>query len=333
MKKISVMMFHPDKNPVQGQSRPLFITGNDGNDYFLKRQNVYINGKPFHEDSVFLQESLAYQLAEILKIPVPNYAIVDIDGRSLECNKQTQFNSHLLPGKYFATEIIPENQQNIINNNKISKSVDRPRYNEPLPSFFKKISNKDIFPKLIAFDLFLLNFDRFGNDGNFVVARKNNTYSGIAIDFGHSFAGPKWGDLNKQHFLTMYQSIDYNTYINNILRTLLKSNGYNGIPFSGLGPVFNAMEQNIYFQDSNPFLDIVLKIQDLTKENFCNCLDNIPSEWYVDEIAQKKVYLEFMMYHKDVVQTLIDYLYKCGAFSNNLGGSLKWRKNPLHGIQ
>lgn len=338
MQEIDVMMFNEDRNPSQGQSHPLFFTGSNGKDYLLKSQSVKIDGSIIIENCVFIQEMLAYQLAEYLNIPVPGYAIVNVDKAILSYNRKTQFNNLLLEGRYFATEVIPGNQQNILQNNTISSRINRPKYKEPLPDFYGKISNKEIFANLIAFDLFLLNFDRFGNNGNFIVSLDSfsNTYRGFAIDFGHSFFGPTW-NLDKQKFLGLpTKIIDYATlknYIDRVLDTLSQSNGYSGIVFPGLGEVFNAMERHIKFNHSNPFLEIVSKIKSFTRQKLQSYLDNIPLEWFVDEKAQKNLYLNFLMKQKELLPYIINTLYNYGAFSNNLGGNLEWKIDSQLGIQ
>ena len=78
----------------------------------------------------------------------PGYAIVNVDKAILSYNRKTQFNNLLLEGRYFATEVIPGNQQNILQNNTISSRINRPKYKEPLPDFYGKISNKEIFANL-----------------------------------------------------------------------------------------------------------------------------------------------------------------------------------------
>lgn len=333
IEKTSIMMLNPNRNPSRGQSKPIFISATNGKDYYLKKQiSIKDNNRTISENCVFLQELLSYQLADFLGISVPNCAIVSIDSDYLNYNRDLQFIASLTPGMYFATEVIPNVYNNVLETRLQSKLLGQPRMKEPLCKVYEKVQNNTIFANVIALNILILNFDHFGNEGNFLITKSNNTFSGVAIDFGHSFCGPAWLS-DKIKILSIPKNIsnesELTCYLNDLSDIFLNTKG---LPFSKLGPVFDAMEKQIKFLDSkenfiNPFNDIVTKIENLNRVDITRMLDFIPNEWYVNMNVQKNIYLEFIMYQKEFVRYLIDLFYKYGAFSNSIGGDLKWRNN------
>lgn len=337
IEETSIMMLHPDRNPFRGQSKPIFITATNGKDYYLKKQFATDDsGNRITENCVFLQELLSYQLAEALNIPIPNCAIVSIDNNFLEYNRDLQFKAALTAGKYFATEAIPNIYNNVLDNKILGAQLGQPRMKEPLYKVYAKVEDPTILTKVIVLDMLILNFDRFGNEGNFLITKSNNHFSGVAIDFGHSFYGPSWTN-EKIKILDLPKAIstpkELDNYLNFLCNTFLSSKG---LPFSKLGPIFDAMEKQIIFTDSigdfiNPFNDIVTKIENLGRNDIQKMLDFIPNEWYVSVNIQKNKYLDFIMHQKYQVRYLINYFYQYGAFSNSIGGNLQWKNDTLFG--
>lgn len=332
IEKTSIMMLHPDKNPSRGQSRPIFITAANGKNYYLKKQFIIDKGNKLLENCVFLQELLSYQLANYLGIPTPNCAIVSVDNNFLEYNRDLQFKASLTAGLYFATEVIPNIYTNILNNKILGSQLGQPRMKDPLYKVYAKVNDPSLFVNVIALDMLILNFDRFGNEGNFLITKNNNVFSGVAIDFGHSFCGPSWTNekieiLDFPKTIITQDALEY--YLNFLCNVFLNNKG---LPFSKLGPTFDAMEKQIIFKDSsdnliNPFNSIVEKIENLNSIDIKKMFDFIPSDWYVNMDIQKNKYLDFIMSQKEFLRYLIDYFYQYGAFSNSIGGKLQWRKN------
>lgn len=335
--KTSIMMLHPDRNPSRGQSKPIFITAANGKDYYLKKQFVTDNnGHRIPENCVFLQELLSYQLARALEIPIPNCAIISIDNKFLEYNRNLQFKAALTAGTYFATEAIPNVYNNVLDSKVLGEQLGQPRTKEPLYKVYAKVENPTIFTNVIVLDMLILNFDCFGNEGNFLITKSGNLFSGVAIDFGHSFYGPSWTN-EKIEILDLPKAIstpeELRNYLNILCNIFLNSKG---LPFSKLGPIFDAMEKQILFTDSNgnfvnPFNDIVTKIENLSRDDIQKMLDFIPNEWYVSMNIQKNKYLDFIMHQKYQVRYLIDYFYQYGAFSNSIGGQLQWKNATQFG--
>lgn len=333
IEETSIMMLHPDRNPSRGQSKPIFITATNGKDYYLKKQiSIDNSGNRITGNCVFLQELLSYQLAETLNIPIPNCAIISIDNKFLEYNRDLQFKAALTAGTYFATESIPNIYNNVLDNKILGAQLGQPRMKEPLYKVYAKVKNPTIFINVIVLDMLILNFDRFCNEGNFLITKSNNHFSGVAIDFGHSFYGPNWTN-KKIEILDLPKAIsntnELNDYLIFLCNTFLNNKG---LPFSKLGPIFDAMEKQIIFKDSNgnfvnPFDDIVTKIENLNRNDVQKMLDFIPNEWYVSMNIQKNKYLDFIMYQKYQVRYLVDYFYQYGAFSNSIGGNLQWKNN------
>ncbi len=337
IEETSIMMLHPDRNPSRGQSKPIFITATNGKDYYLKKQiSIDNSGNRITGNCVFLQELLSYQLAETLNIPIPNCAIIYIDNKFLEYNRDLQFKAALTAGTYFATEAIPNIYNNVLDTKILGTQLGQPRMKEPLYKVYAKVENPTIFINVIVLDMLILNFDRFCNEGNLLITKSNNHFSGVAIDFGHSFCGPNWTN-EKIEILDLPKAISNTNELNDYLIFLCNAFLNNkGLPFSKLGPIFDAMEKQIIFKDSNgnfvnPFDDIVTKIENLNRNDVQKMLDFIPNEWYVSMNIQKNKYLDFIMYQKYQVRYLVDYFYQYGAFSNSIGGNLQWKNDILFG--
>lgn len=328
--------------PKAGQSKPISILASNGKKYMLKKQIVTINGNKINEDSVFMQELFVTQLATKLQIPVPNVAILEITDDFINANKDFLFQYKLTPGIYFGSEILPNIENNLVKNYQLAMQIGKPYVIKSWNSFFKKVSNPEIYTSIIALDLLTVNNDRFNNEGNILVTRKNNLRKVYAIDFGHSFLGPCWNNITKQ---TIFNQVpddpkQYPIFAKKIICgfPITKNEKFSGmINGAALGRIFRGLENNIDLSDStnNPFSDIVNKIENLDDSEIIYMLENIPEDWIPGKDLQKSAYYNFVSKNKKIVRYYINELNKCGAFSNSCGGDLIWinSKEKITGIQ
>ncbi len=326
-----------NQQPKKGMSKPFLITASDNNEYILKTEMVYDeNNKTYiYEDAVFFQELLCYQLALSLDIPVPEVAIIEIEKEFIDNAPILAFKQRITePGLYFATRKIAGIDDNSIQTIKISENISKPRVKQSWRAYYSGIENPNSLADIMAFDLLTANFDRFGNTGNLLVSNNNSNKKVYAIDFGHSFFGACYANadtLLKRKRLSHFDSnIPY--FIDNYVNLLLQSNG--GGAFNGLGKIFDAMQNNIIFEDQNPFNDIILKIESIQDTTLINILDNIPDEWLSNGITQKNEYKQFISGQKNLVRGLLDIMNRNGAFSNSpWEGDLPWTREIITGIQ
>lgn len=328
--------------PSSGQSKPISILASNGKEYMLKRQLVAIDGNQVNEDSVFMQELFVTQIASKLQIPVPNVAILEITQKFIDANKDFLFQYKLTPGLYFGSEVLPNVENNLVKNYQLAAQIGKPYVIKSWNSFFKKVSNPDIYTSIIALDLLTVNNDRFNNEGNILVTRKNNLRKVYAIDFGHSFLGPCWKDITKQIIFNQIPDDpnQYSDFVNKIIYgfPISPDKRFSGmINGAALGRIFRGLENNIDLSDpaNNPFSNIVNKIENLDDSEIINMLDNIPDDWIPGKNLQKSAYYDFVSKNKNIVRYYINELNKCGAFSNSCGGDLIWinSKEQTTGIQ
>ena len=328
--------------PKSGQSKPIAILASNGKKYILKRQIVTIDGNQVNEDSVFMQELFVTQLAAKLQIPVPNVAILEITNDFINANKDFLFQYKLTPGIYFGSELLPNIESNLIKNYQLAMQVGKPYVIKSWNSFFKKVSNPEIYTSIIALDLLTVNNDRFSNEGNILVTRKNNLRKVYAIDFGHSFLGPCWRDITKQ--IIFKQIPDDPQQYQNFAKQIIcgfpitQKEYFPGmIGSAALGRIFRGLENNIDLSNpaNNPFANIVYKIEHLNDSEIIDMLKNIPDDWIPGKNLQRSAYYNFVSKNKNIVRYYINELNRRGAFSNSCGGDLIWTnsKEKTTGIQ
>lgn len=328
--------------PKAGQSKPISILASNGKKYMLKRQIITIDKKQINEDSVFMQELFVTQLAAKLQIPVPNVAILEITDNFINANKDFLFQYKLTPGIYFGSEVLPNIENNLIKDYQLAMQVGKPYVIKSWNSFFKKVSNPEIYASIIALDLLTVNNDRFSNEGNILVTRKDDLRKVYAIDFGHSFLGPCWNNIAKQIIFNKVPSEpeQYQSFVDKIIYgfPITENERFSGmINGAALGRIFRGLENNIDLSDptNNPFSDIVNKIENLDDSDIVDMLENIPEDWIPGKNLQKSAYYNFILKNKKIVRYYINELNKCGAFSNSCGGDLIWinSKEKTTGIQ
>ena len=335
MKKLNVDMVDTSPAPTQGHSQPEIVIAEDGNRYILKSEPdsplKLDTGKIIlhKEDAVLAQEALCYQLAKAINIPVPDCAILNISKNFIINNPGFRFSHKINEGIYFGSKVIPS-LTNSSENYKNAMTQGKKYAKRTWKAFFKDVSNPQIYPNIIAFDLLTLNGDRFCNTGNLLVA--SNTKKVYAIDFGHCFMGPFWID-EKKIFLNFYTPPNYKSFSSYIIDTLLEIN-LSFMPGAGFGEVFRAMENNISFENGNPFCDIVHKIEELPDSKIEEILYSIPEEWIVGSNIERNLYCTFLSKNKYNIRDELQIMCNYGGFSNFVGGNLDWtQKDKSTGIQ
>ncbi|GIN38999.1 protein kinase family protein [Heyndrickxia oleronia] len=308
-----------------GMSKPVQVIGSDGNTYILKNQNVFDprSQKWVVWDSMFLQEVLVYNICKFLNIKVPNCVVANIDKLFLDNAPALKFEHRYSLGFHFASEFIENVEDNLLNGYKMLLQMGKPYIKTSWKNFFKKIYNTEDIPKIIALDLLTGNFDRFGNEGNLMVALENNRRYIYAIDHGHCFSGPIWGLGKRQELLNMS---NIQNYIPAILNNLLR---FSGAPLSGLGIMFKAMDQHIDISDptNHSFMEVVKKIENINSTIIDNWFVDIPDEWFVDKKNQISFYKQYILTKKDIIRILINELAKNRAFDSYTGGELTWKES------
>jgi hypothetical protein len=309
-------------NDKSGMSKPICILGNDGRKYILKTQNVYTQGNWKVWNSTFFNELFVYHLAKYLNINIPEAVIVNVDKSFLHYNPKLTFESHFVPGIHFGSELINNSEENKLSGYQQLIHLGKPYVKRSWSSFFNKISNKDDIAKIITLDLLTGNFDRFGNDGNLLIASNNNTRKLYAIDHGHCFYGPSW-EIGKQRFLLtrIRSSGDIISYINEFFKL-------NSKKLSGMGIIFQAVEQYVDVADPNnhSFIEPVYALENLSQNKINSWLESIPDEWYIDKQNQITSHSDFILAQKGKIRYLIECLVNNGAFSNTTGGVLNWKE-------
>lgn len=329
----------PALMPTAGESKPISVIASNNKKYMLKNEVVTIKGVIQNEDSVFMQELFVTQIAEKLQIPVPSVAILEITDEFINANRDFLFRYKMKPGLYFGSEVLPNIEDNLVKNYKLAEQVGKPYVVKSWNSFFKNISNPEIYASIIALDLLTVNHDRFNNEGNILLTNKNNLRKVYAIDFGHSFLGPSWYANEKQ---TLFKQVpndpkQYPSFAKIIVWGSKELELSGIISQAALGRIFRGLENNIDLSnpDNNPFLSIVNKIENLADSEIANMLNNVPTAWIPGKDLQKSAYYNFVINNKNIVRYYINELNKSGAFSNSRGGDLTWTNNKekITGIQ
>lgn len=317
--------------PKMGMSQPVMIQADNGKKYFLKTEIVN-NTK---QDAVFFQELLCSLLAENIGIPIPNFAIIEIEKDFIENNPTLRFGEKFKHGLYFATEKIPDVEDNLSENYITAIQNGMPRIIKAWNSFFKNIDNSKKIADIIAFDLLTFNFDRFNNEGNILVSKNPSGERKLyAIDHGHCFCGPYYSEiLSEKHRILEKNNFPLsvvdkrNDFVNWHLSNLLQGK-------LNLGKIFTGLEQNIDFELKNPFSEVVERIELLDEKTIISMIDTIPEIWISGGDIQKNLYLNFLIRQKNLVKYIIDGLVMYDVFSNHRGGVLDWKtQGKSHGIQ
>lgn len=307
----------------QGISRPVLIIGNDYEQYILKNQRADHNGNKYNFNCMFLNELLAYQIGEYLNVPMPEAVIAHLDGRLIEADPTLRFAYRFSEGSYYASKELKNVENNFMENMNNLRLMGKPYITRSWNHFFDNIVNKEDIAKILAFDLLIANFDRYGNEGNILI---DNTPSGrelFAIDHGHAFWGPEWNDLKIRMLGTVECTEKYaNDYINGII-----INNVNKGFLNGLGVIFKELERYIDLNalNNHSFQNIVLRIEMITEEHLDEWLNNVPNEWFVNKPMQIGYFKNFILKQKELIRSFIQILANRSAFTNFRGGTLEWK--------
>ncbi|MFK0522298.1 HipA family kinase [Paenibacillus illinoisensis] len=307
----------------KGLSKPIMIVGNDGRDYFLK--NPWIidpkSGEKMHLDCMFLQEVLVSEIATYLNLNIPEYAVVEINKETLDRFSTLRLNG-FSEGLFFASTLIKNVETNYIES--CGSSPENDLLKQSWYDFYSNISNKDDFGKLIVMDLFVCNFDRFGNVGNLIVATKEEKREFFIIDHGFTFWGHVWVDSKKN---MMRQIVNTELYLDMYFRKLIGASGYR-FPLSGLGTLFRAIDQHINLEKDSvlPFIQTIELIEQIDKRMVYTWIENIPESWFISYDEQIERYTEFILSKKKMIRELLNTMVYNGAFHSYKGGILPWSR-------
>ncbi|MGX2958068.1 HipA family kinase [Peribacillus sp. JNUCC 23] len=313
----------------QGITKPAVILADDFQQYILKTQSVVEDGKSKFYNCMFINELLAYQIAQYLGVPIPEAAIAYLDKRIIEKDPEIRFVHRFYEGNLFASHELTNKEENLVENYEDMMKMGKAYITRTWNAFFSNIVNADDIAKIIAFDLLIANFDRYNNEGNLLVATVDEGRKVFTIDHGHAFFGPTW-ETNKINALRApTASMDYvDTFVTLALRgnVFEDINGY----ADGLGSVFKAIEPNVDLTSlvNHSFFEIVNLIESITEELIEEWISNIPVEWFdqSEVITQKAYYKHFIYNQKEVVRHIIQRLANRKAFTNYLGGALEWKE-------
>lgn len=327
-----------------GISKPIVVTASDGNDYFIKNQNVYSkhDKRWFEFNAEFFQEFLTSKIAKFLNIPSPDIAIIRITDELLKDNPELQWEKHFIPGLHFATKKIENVQNNLLRNYEQLYRLGKPYTKRSWNDFFSSLYNKDAIPKIIALDLFTMNVDRFTNLNNLIISETVNGRKIISFDYGHCFFGPYYDIDHKPDKNLSCTQIDLDNSSEVKLMAQRISVYFrrlaivHGEAQSGLGIIFSALQHQIVFKKGdvsiNPFEKIIDQIEHFSDALIKEYIDSIPEEWIVGAAWQKDEYFEFLKRQKVLTRPILLKLISDGYFENfGEGGTLKWQtgKNTI----
>lgn len=296
-----------------GTSKPVLVVGDDFNEYVLKNQRTIRDGKDVACNSMFVNELLSYQIGTYLGVPMPEAVIAFVDERLIKDDPRIRFAYRFEKGKFFGSEKLEYVENNLEENYLELVKLRKPYRKKSWKKFFEDISNKDDISKIVAFDVFIGNLDRYRNEGNILINREHPRKM-YAIDHGHAFFGPMW-DIEKIKTLKMIDKPKEYIY------------WYCGLIFSCMpGVIFSALQEYIDLTDikNNPFNEVIKNIEAIDIDMIELWMNNIPNEWYVNKEVQMAQYADFLLKHKQLVKIVIQAMADHEFFINYKGGALQW---------
>lgn len=314
----------------EGISKPSLVVGDDFEKYVLKTEKVFIDNKIVMLDCMFLNELLAYQIACFLGVPVPEAAVAFLSERLLEKDPKLTFVHRFYEGNLFASKELKYIENNMVENYQEMRAMKKPYIKRSWNNFFSNIENVEDISKILAFDLLIANFDRYGNIGNLLISAQYNSRKIYAIDHGHAFFGPKWGTEKAKFMKSVNNTYQY---INGYINIAFKDNIDRGL-LDGLGPVFSSLESGVNLKNvkEHSFIDVVDLIECISEPLLDQWFSEIPDEWFVDKNNQITFYKYFILKQKNLVRFIIQQMAERNAFSSYLGGELQWKKDMNVGI-
>ena len=217
----------------QGGARSQIIEGDDGIIYYVK-----LNRNP-QGSRVLINELIANGIAQLLEIPIPKGALINLSQEFLDTNPDliASFGPSLIPGFHFASEYL--------------KNSYAP---EPV-SMINSICNKNDLPLIVVFDILMMNNDRnvvnncrlLSSDGS------SKTVKLYILDHGHCFGGPQW-DLFIRENVAVW---DTNTLNDDIAKLIV-----------GNAPFDNALEkvEKLSNDQISSIIDLLPKEWDVSQE-------------------------------------------------------------------
>lgn len=297
--------------PEYGHSKPIRIKGNDNRIYYLKSK--YSRKNDMDEDASALQEYISYELAKQLNILVPNYKIINVNDKFIEDNKKVGKVGKvaLKKGKYFASEIVP-------NATTAPTSSDKKDW-----KIFLDGLDPQIFADLIVFNIYISNKDFFINPTNLITsARETGEKNLYAIDFGASFVNPFLPSTDKIRFNRMSSTekpnnfqIDKTTALNAYIEN---PNSFRmDLETAGNTYVLNFLANKLSYE-TNPFNNMVKKIENIKNCDIEEILCNAPGEWFTKEYENedKEVYINFLKKNKYKVKDVIENMVRYNLLGN-----------------
>lgn len=284
--------------PEYGHSKPIRIKGNDNRIYYLKKK--YSRKNDMDEDASALQEYISYELAKQLNILVPNYKIINVSDKFIEDNKKVGKGA-LKKGKYFASEIVP-------NATTAPTSSDKKDW-----KIFLDGLDPQIFADLIVFNIYISNKDFFINPTNLIAStRETGEKILYAIDFGASFINPFLPSTDKNRCNRMSYTEKQNNFQidkTTALKEYVKEPKYFVMDLETAGNnVVRKFLANKLSYKTNPFNNVVKKIENLKNCDIEEIVRNAPCEWFTQEYENedKEVYINFLKENKSKVKDVIE---------------------------
>lgn len=303
-----------------GKTKPVVVIADaqDSPRYLLKTEHTAEG----HWNAMFLQELLSAHIADFMGVPIPECAIINVDRDFIQMAPALQFQHRFRPGKHFASKFFNDAENNLKRDFENLIRTGKPYVKRSWSNFFEGISNPEDAAKIIVFDLFIGNFDRFGNFGNLLVARRNGLRTIFAIDHGHCFLSPTW--CNEKIAYLQHRITPPAQYVNWFIQTLFNNRG---MSYTMFGPMFRALDKFIHIPDpsSNPFAQSFNKLLTLNEGIIDQWFTTIPDEWFcAGRELQVNMYKQYLLRQRDVIPMIIDDLAINGAFDDHNGGVLEW---------
>lgn len=264
-----------------GQSQPLFFECDDKEVYLLK-----FNGPNMAR--LLFNELIAYRLAKILKLPIPDAEVIQIPPILFGTEKA-------LWGR--SDQIVFGSKRTKFANNLDSNR----RYIIPWVNFFKGIANAKQVADILVFDMWIRNLDRAGigkNYGNLLLAPTKKIY---IIDHGHALGGV---DATPQRQKNLEE------------------------PFSAYwvdGPLSKVLSNYVRLDNgSNPFQGVISNISSIGYNEIQTIVEEAASYWPVDP-AEVKLVCDFLDQRRNGLQQMLDHLvFDREYFLYYKGEQLSW---------
>lgn len=252
-------------------SFPSVYNCDDGNEYFVKHSQQNRNY------SHLINEVIAGQLAIYIDIPIPSFAIVEID----ETLPSTEifFNRGRPRGLGFGSQKLPGF------NKYIQTSGDL------LSSFaLDKIKFSNSIIEICAFDIWIANGDRTSNNTNLILNENKNTTALFVIDHGAAFEGLSY--LSLENEMREPPSIGGNLIENELYNLISDING-------------------LFFKQK--ISDICNKIAGTSDFVIKEIIDSVPNEWHLLSEEKMEIYNFLSVRKKMVKKFFFDLLEEIGC--------------------